>query len=551
MRHWEELVNCSDLSLEELRQIPSDNVTYFHSAVGFYLENGWDTDSLLEGTGLNLKDFEDFSKWLNPLQSELIVKNFFKNAPIFLPHKTAYYWGGVHSDEKTIFSTILKYTPYDELMGDAVRTSRKLENSFDYSVEKHGFNYKMKVIPKKFKYNRLLGYETYVSRGYLDTIHQVKKIKIQNRKSVCFSSDIKKIISFFYDTHNFSFNKNSISMDGKVIAKEVRAIEIPELVDKHKWNESDTVYQFIEDYIYMGELIFKKGAIYNAPFDCYTWSVTRKSLLLERFRNLLSININKSIPELEFQLDQNNLKSQEMLQMSTLLEIEKDKKELFMANIVHEIKSPLASIVMLIDSLRDNIPTESTFVKEGFCHLGDKSNKLINFVDNVMSYFSMDNNNFILSLEVIDLAFLMNDVLDNFTHVSLQGNVSIICPIMPDKYIIQGDYYRLLQVFLNIINNSVKFTTEGTIYIDAHFENSNIVISVKDTGIGIRQDKLDDIFNMFELIQASPGENSNGLGLGLYISKTIIIKHEGDIVVSSELGVGTEFKIILPLLDYE
>lgn len=551
MRHWKELVDCSDLSKEELKQIPANNVASFHSAVGFYMDNGWDTDALLYGTGMKLKDFDDFSKWLNPLQSELIVKNFFKNAPIFLPHNTAYYWGVADIDRKTLFSTILKYTPYDELMSNAARTSRKLENTFDYYVKKNGQNYKMKVVPKKFKYKRLLGYEIYVSRGYLDTIHQVKKIKMQNKKSICFSSDIKKVISFFYDTHNFSFDKSSISMDGKVIAKEFRALDIPQIKDLHKWKDSDTVYQFIQDYVYLGELIFKKGTIYNAPFDYFTWSVTRKTHLLERFRNVLSVYINKSIPELEYQLDQNNLKAQEMLQMSTLLELEKNKKELFMANIVHEIKSPLASIVMLIDSLRDYIPTDSMFVKEGFCHLGDKSSKLINFVDNVMSYFSLDNNNFILNMEVLDLSFLMNDVLDSFTHVSLQGNVSIICTIMPDKFIIKGDYYRLLQVFLNIISNSVKFTSEGTINIDAHFENCNIVISVKDTGIGIKKDKLDNIFNMFELIQKTTIDNNNGLGLGLYISKTIIIKHEGDIVVTSEPGVGTEFRIILPLLNYE
>jgi len=552
LRHWEELSALSDLTEDELKQIPSDNVISFHSAISFYKKNGWDVNLLLKNTDLTVNDFEEISKWINPIEGETIVKNFFANAPCFLSHKMTFFWG-FDRDKKIKFRNIFRYTPFKDIMANAERTSRKVENSYNFEIVQTGsFSYGMKIIPKKFKYSRLVGYEFYIAKGYLKKIHSIKKVKMIDDKNICFSADLKKIINFFYFDHGFVYEGDFILHNSKIFSKMVKAKDLPSLDGLHPWSDDDLVYIILEDYIFNDEVIFSKGEVYNTPFCYLTWSVKPISALLERIKNIFYFYIKKSIPELELQFDQNNLKAKEMLQISALLKQEKQKKELLMANIVHEIKSPLASIVMLLDSIKGNVVKESDFVKESFSHLSDKSSKLINFVDNVMSYFSLDTNNFNLNLEVIDIAFLMNDVLDNFSHLSLKsGKVYIYSNITPDKYIVRGDYYRLLQLFLNIINNSVKFTSEGIIKIESYIEDKSVVVCVKDTGIGIKKEQLELIFNKFKLVQDNPCSNYNGLGLGLYIAQNIVNSHNGKILVESVYGEGSEFKVVLPLYVYE
>lgn len=545
MIHWQQLLEKDNLSEGELRQIPSDNVTIFHTSIDVYKDNGWDIEALLNGTNLKLSDFNDFSKWLSPRESELFMRNYFSQAPIFLSHKSAYNLGFEYKHKDTIIKSIIKYIPYEEIMADAGRITTKMENSFTYSIrEMKSCAYSLKIIPKVFKYDIQLGHELHISKGYLDSIHKVKNIKMFNKRSYCYSSDLKKIIDFFYNGHGFSYDSNSIFLNGDLFAKKGSPRNLPEIKDLENWSDEDRVFIILKDYTYKNELIFEKGSVYNAPYGYFTWNISRGSILKEHIKNLFFTFMAKNVRKLEYQLDQNNLKSKELLQLSVALEEEKREKEFFLANIVHEIKSPLASIVMLIDSISSNIETSPDYVRDGFIQLGDKSGKLINFVDNVMSYFSVNNRNLILNFDQIDIAMLLSDVLDNFQHVSKNKWLSIICSIAPNKFFIHGDYYRLVQVFLNLISNSVKFTAVGSIKIDARFIGGYVCISVKDSGIGIDKSKIKNIFNKFNLGQCPSCDN--GLGLGLYISDKIVEQHKGSIDVESELGIGSEFKVYLP-----
>lgn len=547
MEHWHKLVDRYDLKESELKQIPSDNVTNFLTVISIYKKRGWDASTLLEGTNLNLDDFNDSSRWMNPRESEQISRNFYSNAPVFLSHRFGYEIGLELENTKSILKTFIKYTPFKTLLGNAHRTSKKLENSFYYETTNPKPNsYTFKIVPKAFKSLTGIGHESHVAKGYLDAVHKLKNVKMVNQKSVCYSTELKRIIDFFYKDHGFSYDSDKIYRNGELFAERRSPESIQELISLKDWNYNDQVYLILKDYAYSGEIIFKKGEIYNAPFCLYTWDVEPKTFFIQKFKDLFLFLKNKRLNELEDQLLQNNQKAKELHQMSVLLEEEKKNKTLFLANIVHEIKSPLASIVMLIESLKEHIDCAPNFVKEGFSLLDDKSSKLTNFVDNVVGFFSVDNKSYTLNQEVIDLAFLMNDVLDSFTPVPDSKDLYIDCFIEPDRYIISGDYYRLVQVFINIIGNSVKFTDNGTIKIKAGFNSDFAVVSIEDTGIGIEPSKISGIFNMFELNKANPESNKHGLGLGLYIAKTIVEMHGGYIEVSSQYGKGTEFRINLP-----
>jgi len=541
LKHWQELINTENLTEDEIVQIPSYNLTNFYSMIHYYQDNNWGVEALLSGTGLSISDFEDFSKWVNPIQNKQLIENLILKTPVFLSHRIFYNIGFKCKKENSVLSTIFKYTPFDLIMLEPNKISRKLDNSYKFNiVKKDGDEYLLKIVPKPFKKSMVYGHEVYGYLSILEALLELKKIRVKNKKSICFSANIKEIIDQYYTNHGFEVSENNIFHNNELIAQR-RTVNI--------LGSDYQGFEVVNDYTYLGETIFKKGELYNAPFDLYSWKVSKRSLFREKIRNVLLKIMHKSISVIEKQLELNNKKAQDLLQLTNVVNIEKRNRELLLAKIVHEIKSPLASIVMLIDSLDEEIPQCSNFIKEGFTILEDKSNKLINFVDNVMSYFNIDNNNFDLNIEVIDLAFLMSDVLDNFEHVKISSGTSLICKMMPDKYIVNGDYYRLLQVFLNIVSNSVKFTRDGEIIVEADFYDNYICISIKDTGCGISSDKITDIFNMFNILQQNPGHNHNGLGLGLYISKNIVLKHKGYIEVDSEVGTGTEFRIFLPVAE--
>lgn len=538
------LEDREDLTLDELKMVPSDNVTNFLTSIAVYKDNNWDVDQLFDGTDLCYEDFLDTSKWLNPIESEKVSRNFFIKSPVFLSHKYSYRHCIRLTNVSSMIKTIIKYTPYNILLNNIYKTVDKLENSFDYKINRLEYNkFSFKIIPKPFKRRFLIGHETHGAKGNLDSLFKLKKVKLVKNEALCYSSDLIGIINFFYKDHGFTISEGKIYLNGEVFAIKKYALLIPDLIPINDWNPLEVVFLVVKNYKYNGEDIFTKGEVYNAPFCYYTWEIKKASIITQKIFDFFGSFKNKGIKELDRQIEKNNLKAKSLMQISAKLEKDRKERALFLAKVVHEIKSPLSSIVMLIDSMGDSIECAPDNIKEGFSKLSRRSEKLTHFVENVMSFFNLDSNSFKLNLETIDIAFLMNDVLDSFTFLS--KDLTIQSVIVPDRYIVSGDYYRLTQVFLNIIGNSVKFTKCGRIDISAGFEKNYVFISIKDTGIGIERDKLKTIFKRFCTMDYI--NKNNGIGLGLYISKVLIEYHNGYIQVDSMPGIGSEFIVYLPI----
>ncbi|MBN2617282.1 MAG: HAMP domain-containing histidine kinase [Spirochaetales bacterium] len=547
MIHWKELVEKDNLSEDELLQIPGDNITNFHGLISEFNSNNWDIDQLLCGTNLELSDFKDYSKWINPIQSEKLLANYLKCSPLFHTHTHLYNITKNLKDDPTILSTIIRYTPYSVLLSDPEIATSKIENSFYYETKEIKLGlFSFKSTPKGFKKKLLVGYEPFMVMGYIEKIHKLKNIKIKNCRLICSCADITTIINNFYYYFGFEILDDYILLNKEIIAKKYKCNSLPELIGIQNWSDDDKVFKVLKDCTVNNTVIFNKDSIYNAPFDYYIWNTSKPSLFFERVLSKMFFYMKGVGKKLNYQLDQNNKSSKDLLQMKALIEQEHKSREIMLANIVHEIKSPIASIVMLVDSIGEYTDSIPDFVLEGFKQLGNKSGKLIQFVDNVISYFSIDNNKISLKKEPIDLAFLINDVMDHFSYIYESKVISLISTVTPDRFIINGDYYRLLQVFLNIISNSIKFTNQGEIKVTAGFEDFYIKITISDTGIGIEKSKLQTIFNQFIQNNKSVSKNFNGLGLGLYISKNIVEKHSGRITVESKLGIGSSFHIYLP-----
>ena len=127
-------------------------------------------------------------------------------------------------------------------------------------------------------------------------------------------------------------------------------------------------------------------------------------------------------------------------------------------------------------------------------------------------------------------------------------NLKFITNIPNDLPSIMGDRNRLSQVLKNLLVNAIKFTDHGSISIEAEKKNDHILISVKDTGIGISKDDIKKIFNKFYQAYTGDDRKNEGTGLGLFICKEIVQKHNGEIWAESILREGSKFTIKLPYL---
>lgn len=148
----------------------------------------------------------------------------------------------------------------------------------------------------------------------------------------------------------------------------------------------------------------------------------------------------------------------------------------------------------------------------------------------------------------------LNLLLDEFLIVAQQelvirdrSGVEIKQAFPEDEVTIFTDPFKLRQILNNLLTNAIKFTSEGSIEIGFTLESNQVCIFVRDTGIGIRQQQQDIIFERFRQVDDAMNRNSGGTGLGLYISKTLIKHMGGDIWVKSSPGEGSTFTFSLPM----
>ena len=114
---------------------------------------------------------------------------------------------------------------------------------------------------------------------------------------------------------------------------------------------------------------------------------------------------------------------------------------------------------------------------------------------------------------------------------------------MPTKLIMNGDIGRTKQIIMNFLSNAIKFTEKGKIEIKVSKKNKNVEVSIKDTGIGIKKEDLDKLFKPFSRMD----EKTEGVGLGLYLSKKLANLLGGDIYIKSEFGKGSVFTLAIPI----
>jgi signal transduction histidine kinase len=227
-----------------------------------------------------------------------------------------------------------------------------------------------------------------------------------------------------------------------------------------------------------------------------------------------------------------------MLKQNKISEVQTD----FANNITHELKTPLASLALIIKSLEiKEIYNQPEKVQELTSTLKRQYLRLQNVVDNVLES-SISNEE--IPLNSCNIKDFLNHYLQNINFNNHQIKISI-----SDKDIIlETNTTRLENVLNNLIENAIKYSSENSgIEIVSSLNEKYYVIEIKDQGIGISKDNLDKIFDKFYRVSEKNIHTTKGLGLGLYLCKMVVSKLGGKLSVESTLGKGSTFLIELPI----
>jgi signal transduction histidine kinase len=223
-----------------------------------------------------------------------------------------------------------------------------------------------------------------------------------------------------------------------------------------------------------------------------------------------------------------------------------NRRRQFMADVSHELRTPLTTIRGIIEGLRNDMIPESEKVK-GLQLATNETMRLIRLVNENLDYEKIRSKQVILIKQDIQLVELLEIIKDQLDGVSMERSNEIIVAVDPDVSVF-ADYDRLTQILINITKNSIQFTENGRIYLRGYANDTNCVIEIEDTGIGIDPDDIEKIWGRFYKAIVSRTTNPYGeFGLGLSIVKSLVMMHNGTIEVTSEKGKGTKFTLLFPL----
>ena len=250
----------------------------------------------------------------------------------------------------------------------------------------------------------------------------------------------------------------------------------------------------------------------------------------------------KSIDKLALQLDKSSKESERFEKM----------RQNFIANISHELRTPITVIRGSIEAICDGIISNPEQLKDYNEQILSDSIHLQRLVNDLIDLTKLQNTDFSIDKSTINLLEIINDAVRSMKQISTKKGVKINFSaenaIEEDRYLFVGDYQRIRQMIIIVLDNAIKFSNENQkVDIFLKKENKKYELKICDSGRGIDPENIGEIFNRYH--KSNIEENKNGMGLGLAIAKEIALRHNIEIFVKSVPDIKTVFTFLIPLND--
>lgn len=247
---------------------------------------------------------------------------------------------------------------------------------------------------------------------------------------------------------------------------------------------------------------------------------------------------------------QNALLFAEIKEKNNALERANTLKSQFLANVTHELRSPLHSIIgygsMVVDGFVEGELTPQQ--EEDIRFIVRRAEDLAHLVDDMLDLSKIEADHIEVKLEPVDLSACMSDIANQYKLTASEKKLYLNVEMEAQLPLVLADSQRLQQIVTNLVSNALKFTKQGGVTIRcSRIQNGDMVrIQVQDTGIGISPAALSLIFEAFRQADGSTTRQFGGTGLGLTIAKRLVELQGGEITVESVMGQGSTFTLTLP-----
>ncbi|MCF6219020.1 MAG: ATP-binding protein [Gammaproteobacteria bacterium] len=241
------------------------------------------------------------------------------------------------------------------------------------------------------------------------------------------------------------------------------------------------------------------------------------------------------------------LRTQELVHARDMaIEANQNKSE-FLANVTHELRTPLQAIIGFSDLISETLPDDMEDTRHDLESILVNAENLLALINGLLDFSKGESGKMELSLHPENLQKLFEQAVDTVRPIADENGNEIVVDLDFPVEKVAVDGVKIRQILLNLLSNAVKFTEEGRIILFSRCDGETLTISVEDTGIGIAEEHWEAIFDVFKQVDGSYTRRYQGTGLGLAISQKFSKLMGGEIVIESRVNKGSKFSLTIPL----
>ncbi|WP_041450109.1 two-component system histidine kinase PnpS [Amphibacillus xylanus] len=405
----------------------------------------------------------------------------------------------------------------------------------------------------------ILIYQIYLT--YLKPNEQIKVVLDElikgNYSARAYEKSHHGIDRLGYAVNKLAFNLQNLNRQDKMHSRQLHTVidnmesgimlldtqGYVQLINRKFTNLFDLTEQEVKNKLYYH--VLTHDSIYQAVQDAFLYEDTIKnSITLTKGNAKIYIEI-VAVP---FFNESRELRGLVFVfhDISELKQVEQIRKD-FVANVSHELKTPVTSIKGFAETMLDDDSIDPEMLRKFLTIIYKESDRLQSLIHDLLELSKLERDEFKINLNRINFSSIVRESVTIVKDMANKRNVELILDVNDDLNL-TGDEQRLKQVILNLLYNAISYSKkDGKVHVSAYKNQQWLTLTVKDNGIGIPESLIGRIFERFYRVDQGRSRETGGTGLGLAIVKHIVEAHDGFIEVDSQYGVGSTFTINLPI----